>query len=142
MTSDGGAARPATAHDDGGDAAGGGDAVELRIPAEASYLRVARFAAADAAARAELGLDEIDDVRLAVSELCGLLTGTADPIDLRFEASPGVIVVRGRGAPGALCAGENGELAQTLVQAVMDEYRFAVVDRRAEFTIVKHRAGG
>ena len=112
-------------------------AVELRLPPRAEFLRLARYAAADAAARAGLGMDATDDVRLAVSELCSLLTGSGVPIALRIEAADGNVVVDGTGAPGPQLVGENGELAQTLVEAVVDEFRFEVLDGQASFRITK-----
>jgi hypothetical protein len=113
--------------------------VELRLPPAAEFLRLARYAAADAATRAGLGIDAIDDVRLAVSELCTLLTGSDAPIVLRFAATTTGVVVEGEGAPGPQLVGENGELAQTLVEAVVDEYRFDVVGKRAQFRVTKRR---
>lgn len=113
--------------------------VELRLPPEAEYLRLARYAAADAATRAGLDLDATDDVRLAVSELCTLLTGSAVPIRLSFEATDGAVVVSGGGAPGPQLAGENGELARILVEAVVDEFRFDVLEGEASFRIGKRR---
>ena len=130
---------------EGGEVAGGrpgfdgSAAVEMRLPPEAEYLRLARYAAADAATRAALGIDETDDVRLAVSELCTLLTGSGVTIRLRFVASDGVVEVEGDGAPGPELSGDNGELAQTLVEAVVDEYRFSVLDGHASFLIRKLR---
>lgn len=111
--------------------------VELWLPATADYLRLARYAAADAASRAGLGMDDTDDVRLAVSELCSLLAGSDGRIRLCFEADPGAVVVTGDGIPGPQLEGENGELARTLVAAVVDELEFEVVDGKASFRIRK-----
>jgi hypothetical protein len=111
--------------------------VELRIPDDPAYLRLARFAAADAAARAGFGIDETDDLRLAVSELCGLLTGSGAPIGLRFEVTDGSIVIAGVGAPGAALASQDGELARVLVEAVVDELRLDITDGTATFEIAK-----
>lgn len=114
-----------------------GHAVELRLPPDPEYLRLARYAAADAATRAGLGIDATDDLRLAVSESCGLLTGSDVPIVLRFDAGTGQVVVHGDGAPGPGLEGENGELARSLVEAVVDELDFEVDGDRASFRIVK-----
>src|SRR6476619_4234958 len=48
--------------------------VTITFPAEPQYLRLARIATADAASRAGLDYEEIDDVRIAVSELCSLVS--------------------------------------------------------------------
>lgn len=49
------------------------DLVELRVPADPAYLAVVRTAAAGLAARLDLTLDEIEDLRIAVDEACALL---------------------------------------------------------------------
>jgi len=111
--------------------------VVMRIPGSADFLRLARYAAADAAARAGLGLDGVDDVRLAVSELCSLMAGPGLNIELTFVAVDDGVEVEGVGAPGEQHGGENGELARTLVAAVVDEFNFDVEANRARFRIVK-----
>lgn len=51
------------------------DLVELRVPADPAYLTVIRTATAGLAARLDLTLDEIEDLRIAVDEACALLIG-------------------------------------------------------------------
>ena len=111
--------------------------VVISIPPDAEYLRVARFAAADAATRVGLPLDAVDDVRLAVSELCALLIGSGTTIEVRFEARAGAVVIEGRGAPGPGIHGENGELARVLVEAVVDDLHFDELEGAATFRFSK-----
>src|SRR3954470_10028536 len=49
------------------------DVVHLRVPADPAYLAVIRTAAAGLAARLDLTMDEIEDLRIAVDEACALL---------------------------------------------------------------------
>jgi hypothetical protein len=46
------------------------DRVELSIPAQPSLLQLVRLTAGVVASRADLGLDDVEDLRLAVDELC------------------------------------------------------------------------
>ena len=55
------------------------DEITITFPARPEYLRLARIATADAASRAGLDYEEIDDMRIAVSELCGLLADGRSP---------------------------------------------------------------
>jgi serine/threonine-protein kinase RsbW len=56
------------------------DTVELDVPADPAYLAVVRTATAGLAARLDLTLDEIEDLRIAVDEACSLLLdGRAHP---------------------------------------------------------------
>lgn len=52
-----------------------GDRVELVVPAAPEYLSVLRTATAGLAARLDLTIDEIEDLRIAVDEACALVLG-------------------------------------------------------------------
>lgn len=52
--------------------------VTLTLPARTSYVSVARTLAAAMAARADLSVDQLEDVRLAVDEACSLILAEAD----------------------------------------------------------------
>lgn len=54
------------------------DVVELVVPALAQYVAVVRAATAGLAARLDLTLDRIEDLRIAVDEACTLLVQAAD----------------------------------------------------------------
>ena len=55
------------------------DYVQVKMPAESAYLSVLRTAAAGLAARLDFTLDEIEDLRIAVDEACGMLLAQAAP---------------------------------------------------------------
>ena len=61
------------------DAQAAEDRVTIRMPAEGAYLSVLRTATAGLAARLDFTLDEIEDLRIAVDEACGLLLSQASP---------------------------------------------------------------
>jgi serine/threonine-protein kinase RsbW len=46
------------------------DTIEMLVPCQSKFLSVLRLAVAGAAARAGLGVGEVDDVKVAVSEAC------------------------------------------------------------------------
>ena len=52
--------------------------VELRLPADGAYVSVLRTAASGLAARLDFTIDDIEDVRMAVSEACALALPEAD----------------------------------------------------------------
>src|SRR5579885_1648297 len=73
-----------------------GDAVEVRIPADVVYVSTLRLTAASLAARCDLTIDDIEDLRLAVDEACALLLphAAADgTLDAAFRLSPGALSV-------------------------------------------------
>ena len=55
------------------------DHVTVCMPAEGAYLSVLRTATAGLAARLDFTLDEIEDLRIAVDEACGMLLAQAAP---------------------------------------------------------------
>jgi serine/threonine-protein kinase RsbW len=73
-----------------------GDAVEVRIPADVVYVSTLRLTAASLAARCDLTIDDIEDLRLAVDEACALLlphAATRSTLDARFELRSGQLSV-------------------------------------------------
>lgn len=52
---------------------------EVRLPAETAYVAVLRLAAAGIAARLDFTLDDIEDLKMAVSEACALVLAGATP---------------------------------------------------------------
>jgi serine/threonine-protein kinase RsbW len=101
------------------------DTVRLRVPADPAYLAVIRTATAGLAARLDLTLDEIEDLRIAVDEACALLLGhqphpgadlTAD-----FTVHPNAIDILVRGpAPGLP---RRGSYAWSVLEALVGKVR-------------------
>jgi len=66
--------------------------VELRLPADGAYAAVLRTLTAGLAARLDFTMDDIEDLRIAVSEATAMVLDEADPgADLvcRFRLEPG-----------------------------------------------------
>ena len=80
-----------------GESLGTNDTVELRVPADPAYLAVVRTAMAGLAARLDLTLDEIEDLRIAVDEACALLldrrTHDGQQLTASFRVDPGALEV-------------------------------------------------
>lgn len=71
-------------------------AVELRLPAEGAFVSVLRTATAGLAARLDFPIDDIEDLRIAVSEACALLLESARPgadLHCTFDLASGLIRV-------------------------------------------------
>ncbi|MEX5634028.1 anti-sigma factor [Parafrankia sp. FMc2] len=81
-----------------GDGHGDGllDVAQLSVPAAGAYLVVLRTATASLAARADLTLDDIEDLRIAVDEAAALLLVSAVPgsaLECVVTLSPGFMRV-------------------------------------------------
>jgi hypothetical protein len=111
--------------------------VTITFPAAPEYLRLARIATADAASRAGLDYEEIDDTRIAVSELCSLLSvDPAASITLGFIVDPGVLSVTGESVTGRSVVTGN-ELSQAIIEAVVDEHTLGTDGDTTRFRITK-----
>ena len=111
--------------------------VTVTFPAAPEYLRLARIATADAASRAGLDYEEIDDVRIAVSELCSLVSHNRDAtITLSFAVAPGLLEVSGVSATGGATVAAN-ELSRAIVTAVVDEHTLGSDDGHTRFHVTK-----
>ncbi len=112
----------------------GVDRVELSVPADPAYLAVLRTATAGLAARADLTIDEIEDLRIAVDEACALVLGepastrsrgvkgasapVTPTIDAVFELSHHGVAVRVSG-PSRLLP-ERTSFAWSVLEALVD----------------------
>ena len=69
--------------------------VELRVPADSAYVSVLRTTAAGLAARLDFTLDDVEDLRMAVSEAAAIVLETARPgtdLTMRLWVDPGAVV--------------------------------------------------
>lgn len=125
----------------------GSDVVEIRVPADASYVSTIRLAAASLAARCDLTIDEIEDLRLAVDEACATVLARARPegtLVCRLLVTPRVVEI------SATAATDNGhpppvdsmgwQMLRTLTDAAQCWTSESNGDRLIHVRIVKIRA--
>ncbi len=72
-----------------------GGRIELSLPPDSRYMRLARLMASGVATTCGLPLEEVEDFRIAVDELCATLIemGDGDPVRLCFELGPDTLRV-------------------------------------------------
>ena len=98
--------------------------VEFSLPPDPTYVRLARLAAGDMAERAGFCVDELDDVRLAVDEVCAILISAAGRVlELRMQAHWGSLIIEGR-TRDARAAVVPSELPEVLLRALVDSCTF------------------
>ena len=123
----------------------GGD-VRLVVPASPEYLRLVRLTAAGMASRLGFTFDEVEDLRIAVDELCFHLLGDAGDgpsaeertMDLVYSAGPDFITITGRtGLTGAVP--EPSELSEQILDALVDEHDVSGTDGMVTFRLKKQR---
>jgi serine/threonine-protein kinase RsbW len=123
----------------------GGD-VRLVVPASPEYLRLVRLTAAGLASRLGFTFDEVEDLRIAVDELCFHLLGERDQdpsaddrtMELVYSADSDSITITGRtGLSGAVP--EPSDLSEQILDALVDEHEVAGSDGMVTFRLKKQR---
>jgi len=120
--------------------------VRLTMPAVPQLLRVARLTAAGLAGRLGFNFDEIEDVKIAVDELCFALVGTKGrdgDLSITYRLLSDALEIEGRGAFGASHADTTpSELSAQILAAVVDEHELTRDGEELRFRLRKQRVGG
>lgn len=118
------------------------DEVRLVVPAMPEYLRLARVTAAGLASRLGFTFDEVEDLRLAIDELCYGLTGTGGregTVAIRFVLAADTLVVEGEGRFDSGGRVSLSELSEVILEALVDEHRLEEGASGPTFRLVKRR---
>lgn len=116
--------------------------VRLTIPARSRYLRLARLTAAGIAGDLGFSLQGIEDLRVAIDEVCALVIhGCAEgaQLELVYETDGDKLLIEGSclGAPNAMA--EIHPVARELLEMTADEYDIRAAADARTFRLVKHR---
>jgi serine/threonine-protein kinase RsbW len=118
--------------------------VELDIPASPELLRVARLTAASLAGRLQFSYEEIEDVKIAVDELCFALVGTKGRpgrLTLRYQLDDESLTILGTGAfEGPVADPVPSDLSRQILSAVVDGYDLDRDGDTLRFRLVKRRS--
>jgi len=128
-----------------------GDRIELRFPARGDLIVLARLVTSAISARAGFDIEELEDLRLAVGELCLLTLQGHDSRygDLRLELNVlddaiGVQCTLEHAAPGGETQPDGDEwalLSQQILDALVDEHGRESQDGSVRAWLRKRRGG-
>jgi hypothetical protein len=123
--------------------------VRLVVPATPEFLRLARVTATGLASRLGFSYDDVEDLRLAIDELCFALIGSKGKegsVTLRYAMAEGALEIEGSGAftgesaePGE--APTLSELSKQILGALVDEYGVFAGPDGPSFRLRKARPG-
>lgn len=122
------------------------DEVRLTVPATPEYLRLARVTATGLASRLGFTYDQVEDLRLAIDELCFALIGTkgkVGSVNLHYAVAADGLKVEGVGHfdEDVAQAPALSEFSQQILRALVDEYGVSQDDGgRPRFRLVKRRS--
>ncbi|MGH9211575.1 MAG: ATP-binding protein [Acidimicrobiales bacterium] len=120
--------------------------IELTLPGESRFMRLARLVASGVATTCGLPLEEVEDFRVAVDEVCATLieAGAGKPIRLSFTVGEGTLVVTGQTHDIDQHGPDEDRLAlsRQILDVIAESHRFSRVDGHAEFVVVTRLRGG
>jgi len=115
---------------------GNSPCVSLTIPTDAAFVRIARLAATGFGTMHGLSVDDLDDLRLVVDEICGYFIdlGISSPITLGLEAGrPNRgIQIAARAASPPPDRGLIDELRQQVMEALAEDLAIVLGDSETE----------
>jgi len=110
------------------------------MPATPQLLRVARLTAAGLAGRLGFSFDEIEDVKIAVDELCFALVGSkgrVGTLTVTYRLADDQLEIIGEGSfDGGAPAVAPSDLSTQILAAVVDEHEVSPV----RFRLLKRRS--
>jgi serine/threonine-protein kinase RsbW len=118
--------------------------VRLEVPAAPEFLRISRIMAAGVASRVGFTLDEVEDLRIAIDEVCFSLVGPRGrpgTITIRYLLDGDELAVEGTGrfTDGLGNQPVVSALSQQILAAVVDECVLSAGDDGPTFRLVKRR---
>jgi hypothetical protein len=127
------------------DPGGHGDIV-LSFPANTTNLRIARLTASSVATDVGFGLEDTEDLRVAVTELSSALIDdhgdtNASRLELRYRVDGEAVVVEGRRADMAGDVPELDPIARELLAVTTDDHRLEAREGDWTFSVRKGPSG-
>ncbi len=121
-----------------------GDVVLLDVPAAPAYIAVVRTAAAGLAARVDLTLDRIEDVRIAVDEACVMLVvpGEDDPATLSCEFTLEDESLEVEVSRSEITLPDRSAFVWSVLSALVDSLQDGVEDGRTWVRLTVRRGSG
>ncbi len=122
---------------------GNEDEVRLAVPAKPEFLGLARVTATGLASRLGFTFDQVEDLRLAIDEVCFGMTGTKGRdgvIEVRFVLGDDALAIRGQGhfaTPGPV---HLSEISEVILDALVDEHSLSDGAGGPRFKLVKKRS--
>jgi serine/threonine-protein kinase RsbW len=114
--------------------------VELRVPARSQYLRLARLTVAGFASDLGFDIETLEDLRVAVDELCAVCISDAGPgaiLTLSYSVDAGSVHVDGRIDIPSASAPDLHPVARDLLGMMADDYGISTNEAGRTFWLTK-----
>jgi serine/threonine-protein kinase RsbW len=119
------------------------DEVTLAVPASPEFLRFVRVTAAGLGSRIGFSYDQVEDLRLAIDELCFSLIGSGGrpgTVQVRFLVDDDTLeVVADGNFEDRRETPPESEWSKVILAALVDDYELTSGPNGPRFRLVKHR---
>ena len=117
----------------------------LELPADTRFLHVARLTTAGVAAEGGFTVSEIEDLKIAVDELCSVLITAgagSEPVVIDYRLRDDGLVLEGARAGVAASQIHLDELVRAIFEATVDDVEIVNRAGTAHFCVSKQRSVG
>ncbi|MDR3090601.1 MAG: hypothetical protein LBU36_00165 [Clostridiales bacterium] len=113
--------------------------IEISLPGNAAYVSSARLAASSIAGRLNFDVDEIEDIKAAVSEACSLFIENAGggTFTITFAPSPGKLSMKFRLNQETSASFDDAAIGILMIKALMDKFETDYKDKRPVISMQK-----
>ena len=120
--------------------------IQLELPGDSRFMRLARLLASGVATACGLPLEEVEDFRVVVDEVCATLieAGGGHPIRVSFCIRGDLLVVEGTTRDGGTAGPDEDRLALSyqILDVVTQSYEFTRENGQVLFTASTRLRGG
>lgn len=109
--------------------------IELTLPFKAEYVSVARLTASGVAARVGFDIETIEDIKVALSEVCNKLVANGSKTSSSYtiifnilDKKVDIILKCSDTSLGTIFRKENDELGISIIEALMDRFEISADD--------------
>jgi hypothetical protein len=119
--------------------------IELTLPSDTRLVRIARLVASGVATAAQFDVDQLEDLRIAVDEMCSaLIEGGNGPLSLTFELTEDGVEVNGRAPVDGTVElePERWGLSRQILKVVVDDHDISQIGDELCVRLRKRRLDG
>lgn len=104
------------------------ETVELRVPSKPDYVSVVRLTTSAIASNADLNIDDIDDIKVAIAEACINALDKSEEIYIKYEILQDKLIIFVRNVSEKISEDisdkKERELGILIIKSLMDEVEF------------------
>jgi serine/threonine-protein kinase RsbW len=104
------------------------ETVELRVPSKPDYVSVVRLTTSAIASNADLNIDDIDDIKVAIAEACINALDKSEEIYIKYEILQDKLIIFVKNVSEKISEDisdkKERELGILIIKSLMDEVEF------------------